>query len=91
MTLAYDTIAATTVTAISIVIHYVGIELFAPGSQLFDLATSGTAVLGGTAKASLWFEILVVWVPLLATIGVWAWVGVSMYRRQAVTAVQRPR
>jgi hypothetical protein len=91
MGLAYDIVVATTITTISIVIHFIGVELFAPGTQLYNLATSGTAVLNGTAKASLWFELLVVWIPLLAIMGVWTWVAVSTYRRQAVTAVQRPR
>lgn len=91
MSMAYDFVVATVISVISAVIHFIGVQLFSPGTQLFDIATDGTAVIGGTAKATLWFEILVVWVPVLVFGGVWAWAFVRMYRRQAATAVTRVR
>lgn len=89
MSYAYDLTVATVITIISIIVHLMSVELFAPGTPLWDVATDGTAVMNGTARASFWFEIFAVWVPLAAIAGIWLWVMVRLYRRQAITAVSR--
>lgn len=90
MGLAYDLVVASVVTIIAIVVHFIGVELVAPGTAMWDMATTGTANLDGTAKATLWFEIFVVWVPLIGMAGVWSWTVVKAYRRQVQTAIRPP-
>jgi hypothetical protein len=76
---------------ISAVIHRMAVELFAPESPLHALASDGTAVMNGAARADLWFQILSIWIPLLAMGGVTAWLLVTEYRTQTITAArQRP-
>jgi len=65
------------------------VELFAPGSVLYNIATDGTGAMNGTARATLWFEIISVWAPIGATGGVWAWVIKNEYKRQVQTAVRQ--
>jgi len=76
---------------ISFVIHRVSLELFRPGQPLYEAATTGTAVLSGPSRAQFWFEVLAVWVPVIAAVGVTAWALVSEYRRQTQTAATRVR
>jgi len=91
MSRAYDIVVASVITIIAVVIHTVSMQLFVPGSPLYELATDGTAAMNGTARADLWSQMLVIWVPLLAIGGIWAWTFIREYRRQAVTAVRAPR
>jgi hypothetical protein len=74
---------------ISIVIHIISIELFAPGTPLHELAT-GVVMFDGGAKADLWHEILAVWVPLIAAAGICAWAFIREYRRQRITRRRPP-
>lgn len=90
MGLAYDLTVASVVTIIAVVVHFLGIELVAPGTPLWEMATTGTSNLSGTAKASLWFEIFVVWIPMIGIGGVWLWTVVKAYKRQVQTAVRPP-
>ena len=91
MTRAYDYTTASVVTIIAIVMHYIMIEMVAPGTGIWDLATTGTEVLNGQARAGQWFEIIVLWVPLIGIAGVWAWAFVREWRRQVQTAAPRAR
>lgn len=91
MSYAYDLTVASVITIIAAIVHFMSVELFAPGSTLWGVATDGTAVLNGTARAAFWFEILAVWVPMGAIVGIWLWVMVRIYKRQAITGVQRAR
>ena len=86
MSRAFDFVVVGVIWIIAIVIHLVSIQLFAPGSPLFELATSGTATMHGTERAENWHQILAVWMPLLACGGISAWAFVREYRRQAATA-----
>ena len=90
MGLAYDLVVASIVTIIAVVVHFLGVELVAPGTPLWDMATTGTSNLGGTAKASLWFQTFVVWIPLIGMGGVWVWTVVKVYKRQVQTAMRPP-
>lgn len=90
MGLAYDLVVASVVTIIAVVVHFLGVELVAPGTAMWDMATTGTENLGGTAKAGLWFEIFAVWVPMIGIAGVWLWTVVKAYKRQVQTAVRPP-
>lgn len=87
MSRAFDFTVVGVIWVVAVVIHLMGIELFAPGTPLHELA-SGATHLNGAARADLWYEILTKWVPLAAAIGISAWAMVREYRRQAVTAVQ---
>lgn len=91
MGLAYDLTVASVVTIIAIVIHLIGIELVAPGAPLYEMAATGTSNLGGADKANFWFQIFVVYIPLIAIGGVWVWTIIKSYKRQVQTAVRPPR
>lgn len=73
----------------SSIVHYLGLLLFQPGTPLYVAATTGTSALGGQAWADTVWQVMAIWVPLIAFIGILAWAMVREYRRQAVTA-QRP-
>jgi len=88
---AFDFVVVGVIWIIAIVIHLMGINLFAPGTPLHVLASTGTEAMDGAARADLWYEMLTLWVPLIAAGGITAWAMVREYRRQAVTAVQRVR
>lgn len=85
MTRAFDFVVGGTVSVIAVIIHRVSIELFAPGQPLYDIATSSSN-LQATARATLWFEILTVWAPLLVFATIWLWVLIREFRRQIATA-----
>lgn len=87
----YDFVVVGVIYIIAIVIHVISVELVSPGTPLYAIATDGTAVMNGAARAELWYKILTVWVPLLAMGGITAWGFVREYRRQAITAAQRVR
>lgn len=89
MSRAYDLTVASVLTIIAVVIHLMGVELFAPTGVLYGIATDGTEVFNGTARATLWFEIITVWAPLATTGTGWLWVLIREYRRQVQTAVRQ--
>jgi hypothetical protein len=87
---AFDFVVIGVVWTICVLIHYISILLFQPGSPLWRVATDGTEVVNGAARATLWFEALSVYIPLLVAGGIVAWAFAREYRRQAVTAVSGP-
>ena len=91
MGLAYDIVVAGVIALISFVIHYIGVELFAPGTPLFRVATDGTAVINGGALSWQWAQIIIVWAPLGGILVAVAWPFLRSYRRQANTAVRQVR
>jgi len=91
MSRAFDFVVIAVIWIIAIVIHMMGVELFAPGTPLYDLATDGTAAMNGQARADLWYQMLTVWVPLLAASGITAWGFIREYRRGARTAARGVR
>ena len=86
MTRAYDIVVCAVIWIIAVIVHLMSVELFAPGTELYELATTGTQVMNGQARADLWFEILAVYVPLLSMAGISVWVMVREYRRSVATA-----
>lgn len=90
MTLAYDIVVAGVITIMMFLFHRVGVELFAPGSKLWEVATTDTAVMSGTQHASRMFEVIVVWMPVLFIAAIWLWVLIRAYKRLVQTAVRRP-
>lgn len=87
---AYDFVVAAVIYLVAVVIHLISIELFAPNTPLYAVASSAST-LNGAQRASLWSEILIVWVPLAAIIGITGWVFIREFRRQVQTATgQRP-
>lgn len=87
MSRVFDFTVIGVIYIIAIVIHLMGIELFAPGTPLYETA-AGATTLNGQQRADLWYEILSLWVPLMACVGITAWGFVREYRRGAVTAVR---
>jgi len=90
MSRVFDFTVVGVITIIATVIHRTAVELFAPESPLHKLASTGTATMNGAERADLWFQILGIWVPLLAFGGILAWSMIREYRRQVATAA-RPR
>lgn len=87
MSRAFDFVVVSVIWMICLVIHRIAVELFAPDKPLHEIAASATHF-NAASKASLWFEILAVWVPLIAGAGILAWALVREYRRQAVTGAR---
>jgi len=86
MSTAFDVVVGGVITIIMFVLHRVGVEMFAPGSALWDVATEGTAVMSGTQHATTLFQAIVVWMPMLFIGGIWAWVTIRAWKRQVQTA-----
>jgi hypothetical protein len=66
------------------------VELFAPESPLHRLASDGTQIMNGAARADLWFQILAIWVPLMVCGFSALYLLIREYRRQVATAVRSP-
>lgn len=86
MSRAFDFLLVGIIYIIAVVIHLMGINLLAPGTPLHELASTGTSAMNGAERADLWYEIITLWVPLIASGGISAWAFVREYRRQAHTA-----
>jgi len=83
---AFDFTVVGVVWIICVVIHRISVELFAPGTALYRIATTDTAAMNGTENATLWFEWIAVWMPIVVGGGILAWAFVREYRRQVATA-----
>lgn len=90
MSRAFDFVLVGIIYIIAAVIHLMAIELLAPGTPLYETASTATN-LNGAERAQLWYEIVAIWVPLIAMGGITAYAVMREYRRQAVTAVQTVR
>lgn len=88
MTLAYDLVIASVIFLISIIISFIAGELFAPGTALYNAASSATH-LNGATRADQWYQILRMWVPMGGIFTAFAWPLVRAYKRQTVTATQQ--
>lgn len=91
MSRGFDFLVVGIIWVVAVIIHLMGVELFSPGGPLYTIATDGTGAMNGAARAQLWYEILTIWVPLLAAGGISAWAFVREYRRQAVTTARAVR
>jgi len=91
MTRAFDFVVVSVIYLIAIIIHLMGIELFAPGSPLHVLASDGTSNMNGAARADLWCQIITMWVPLFAIGGISAYAFIREYRRQVGQVVEQTR
>jgi hypothetical protein len=87
MTLAYDIVVGGVVTMLMFILHRISVELLAPGSKLWAIATTDTAVMDGTRHATTMFEVVAVWMPVLFIAGIWTWVLIRAYKRQVQTAI----
>lgn len=87
MSAAYDVVVASVITIIMIVLHRIGVEMFAPGSALWEVATDGTEVMSGAQHANMLFQVIVVWMPMLFIGGVWLYVAIRAWKRQVQTAI----
>jgi hypothetical protein len=83
---AFDFVVVGVIGTISLIIHRISVELFAPGKPLYAVATDGTQTLNGQARADFWFEFLAVYLPVLVFASIIAWAFIREYRRQVQTA-----
>lgn len=88
MSRAFDFVLVGVIYIIAAIVHLMAIELFAPGTPLYEFAASATN-LNGAERADLWFQIIAIWVPLIAMGGITAYAVIREYRRQATTGVRR--
>ena len=72
----------------SAIVHYLGLLLFQPGTPLYQAATTGTGALGGQAWADMVWQVIAIWVPLIAFAGILCYALIREYRRQAVTSTR---
>lgn len=86
----FDFAVVGVIYTIAVVVHLMGVELMAPGSPLYEVA-AGATHMKGQERADLWYEIIAVWVPLMAIGGISAWAFIREYRRQATTAIRGAR
>lgn len=91
MSSAYDTVVGGVITIIMFVLHRIGVEMFAPGSALWAVATEGTQNMNGLEHANTLFTVIVVWMPMLFIGGIWMWVAIRAWKRQVQTARPTPR
>jgi len=89
MSRAFDFAVWTVIVVVSVVIHLIGTELFLPGSPLYELATTDTAAMNGQEWADMVSEALIIWVPLIGSFGISAWVLIREYRRVVTSTVQQ--
>lgn len=90
MSRVFDFMVVAVVMLIAIVMHYFGIEMFQPGSPLYEMAATGTENVNGQELADLWFQIATVWMEVIAIAAIWVWALLREYRRQTVTRARRP-
>jgi len=86
---AYDFTVSSVIIIIAAIVHRMAIELFAPNTVLYSVATDGTEVVNGQAHADLWFQIIGIWAPFGAAVSILIWSLIREYRRQVQTASQR--
>lgn len=89
MSRAFDFVVVGVIVIISVVIHLMGIQLFAPDAPLHTLASTGTEVMNGAERADLWYQVLALWVPLGSSVGIILWAFIREYRRQRATVARR--
>jgi len=89
MSRSYDFVVSSVIVIIAVVVHRMAIELFAPNTILYSVATDGTAVMNGQQHADLWFQIIAIWAPFGAAVSILLWALIREYRRQVQTVSQR--
>jgi hypothetical protein len=87
MSRAFDYVVSGVLVLVSVLIHRIGLELFAPNTPLHDLASQGVHM-NGAERADLWFQILGIWFPLLGLGFAFTYLIVKEYRRQVTTAAR---
>lgn len=90
MSRPYDWTLVGVISIISVLIHTISVELFGPQSILHQQANTATHF-DAAARVDQWFEILAVWAPMIAIVGIILWALFREYRRQTVGTVQRAR
>jgi len=84
---AFDFVLSGILVLISVLIHRIGVELFAPNTPLHELASQGVHM-QGASRADLWFQILAIWSPLLCMGFAFVYILIREYRRQVTTAAR---
>jgi len=86
---AYDLTVASVITIMMFIMHRISVEMFAPGTALYTVATDGTANVNGAQHADLWFQIIGIWAPFGASVAILIWSLIREYKRQVSTVAQR--
>ena len=88
MSRAFDFTVVSVVWVVCVVVRYMGLVLLQPGTPLYAAATDGTEQLGGPAFASVVWQSVAIWIPMIAIAGILAWATLREYKRQSVTATR---
>jgi hypothetical protein len=81
-----DLVRVAVIWLVTFVYQNLMIRLAQPGTSLYE-AGANAANLGGSTLAPQWFQIAVMWIPLIVYGGTMLFLVVRIYRRQAVTAL----
>lgn len=84
-----DIVRVAVIWLVVFVVQNIMIRLVQPGSSLYETGVEATN-LNGAALANQWFQIIVIWIPLIIYGGTLLWITVRLYKRQAATAIARP-
>lgn len=90
MSRAGDFVMMGVIYLIAIVIHRISIALFAPGTGLHEIASTGTEVFNGAGLMDQWYVILAIWIPMIAMVGITAFVAMREYKRQTIGTTTGP-
>lgn len=82
-----DLVRVAVIWLVVFTVQNIMIRLVQPGSSLYETGVEATN-LNGAALANQWFQIIVIWIPLIIYAGTFLWIIIRLYRRQATTAIQ---
>lgn len=88
MTFVRDLVGSGLVIGIIIVFQYFMIRVIGPDTMLFEMASSANRV-NGAAHANFWFELVVLWIPLIGHFTALALPFVRNYRTNLQSGVAR--
>ena len=90
MSRAFDFTTVGVTWIICVIIHRLAVELFAPDSTLYQIATIDNSNVNAAENVSIWWQWIGVYMPLTVGAGILAWAFIREYRRQVATAAPRP-
>lgn len=88
MSLVSDLAIAAMIMAFIAVFQYLMIMIIGPDTQLYQLAADASR-LDGSAHAQFYYEVTVLWAPLIGHFTCLAFPFVRSYRRNRITGVVR--
>lgn len=88
MTFVRDIVGSGLVIGIIIIFQYFMIQIIGPDTMLFEMASSASRV-NGARHANFWFELVVLWLPLVGHGTAFAFPFVRNYRTDLQSGVVR--